>query len=398
MPNVLDASGLTIQTTQEIIDEIKNGDVGFAGMFSIYGTDINVDPNSPDGQMINIIAQAKADCLALIQQVYNSFDPDKAIGVSLNARAAINGVTRNPGTFTQQTVTVTVDRAVTVPGLDTAPTGPFTVSDGNGNLFALISSQVFGGAGTMDLPFQAVLLGPVSSLPNTITKIQTPTLGVTAVNNAAGPTTLGLTEETDFALRIRRSKSVSLPSQGYLQGLIGALLDTAGVTAAQVYENDTNTTDGNGIPGHSIWVVVAGGDLTDIANAIYVKRNAGCGMKGSVNVTVLQVDGSTFVISFDRPTPENLYISFNVTAIGSGSVDPAYIRSQLIALLVYDINQPADTTSIVSLIRAISPAASVSAEGVSSDGVTYVPLLTTSTIDRQWALDPTRIIINGLGP
>lgn len=398
MPNVLDASGLTIQTTQEIIAEILNGTVDFAGMLAIYGADINVDPNSPDGQMINIIAQAKEDCLELTAQVYNSFDPDKAIGVSLNARCAINGVTRNPGTFTQQTITVTVDRAVTVPGLDTFPTAPFVVEDGNGNQFELIATQAFGGPGSMDLPFQAVLLGPVSSLPNTINKIDTPLLGVTGVNNAAGPTTLGLTEETDFALRIRRAKSVSLPSQGYLDGLVGALLDTPGVTAAEVYENDTNTTDSDGIPGHSIWVVVAGGDLTAIANAIYVKRNAGCGMEGTINVSVLQVDGSTFIVSFDRPTPENLWISFNVTAIGSGSVDPTYIRAQLLLLLSYGINEPADTTTIVSLIRAISPAASVSSEGVSSDGVTYVPLLTPSTIDKQWALDPTRIVINGSHP
>lgn len=398
MPNVLDASGLTIQTTQEIIDEILNGTVDFAGMLAIYGADINVDPNSPDGQMINIIAQAKRDCLELIAQVYNSMDPDKAFGVSLNARCAINGVTRNPGTFTQQTVTVTVSQAVTVPGLDTFPTAPFTVEDGNGNKFVLTATQVFGGAGSMDLPFQAVLLGPVTSLPNTITNIKTPLLGVTGVNNAAGPTTLGLTEETDYALRIRRAKSVSLPSQGYLEGLLGALLDTDGVTAAAVYENITNATDGNGIPGHSIWVVVAGGQLTDIANAIYVKRNAGCGMKGSVNVNVLQVDGSNFTVSFDRPTAEPLYISFNVTAIGSGSVDPAYIRAQLLLLLSYGINQPADTTSIVALIRSIAPAASVSSEGVSSDGVTYVPLLNTATIDKQWSLAAARIVINGSHP
>lgn len=398
MPNILDSSGLTIQTTQEIIDEILLGTVDFSGMYAIYGADINVDPNSPDGQMINIIAQAKRDCLELITQVYNSFDPDKAIGVSLNARVAINGVTRNPGTFTQQTVTVTVSQAVTVPGLDTFPTAPFLVSDGNGNKFALVSTQAFGGPGSMDLPFQAVLLGPVSSLPNTITKIETPLLGVTGVNNAAGPTTLGLTEETDYALRIRRAKSVSLPSQGYVNGLTAALLNIPGVTSVRVYENDTNSTDINGITAHSIWVVVAGGDLTAIAQAIYVERSMGCGMVGSVTVLIMQIDGSPFTVRFGRPTPEDLWIKFDVTAIGSGSVDPVYIRAQLLLLLSYGINQPADTTTIVALIRAISPSASVSDEGVSNDGVTYVPLLDNAAIDNQWALDPARIIINGLGP
>lgn len=395
MPNVIDSNGLQIQSLQEIIDEILDGAVDFPGMRAIYGADINVDPNSPDGQMVHIVAQAKRDTLEFLTQIYNSFDPDQAIGVTLNARCAINGVARNAGTFTQITVTVTADRALTIAGLDTAPLAPFTVSDSTGNQFVLVAAHAFSGAGSADLAFEAKLLGPVAALPNTLTTIVTVQLGVVSVNNASGPTTLGLAEETDYALRIRRAKSVSLPSQGYLEGLVAALIDTTGVTVANVYENDTSSTDGDGIPGHSIWVVVRGGENMAIANAIYVKRNAGCGMKGSVSVNVLQVDGSYFTILFDRPVDEDLYISFDVTAI-TGSVDPTFIRNQLLAQLNYGINQPADTTSIVSLIRAISPNASVSNEGVSDDDITYVPLLSPSTIDRQWALAAARIIINGL--
>ncbi len=395
MPNAVTPTGLEIQTVQEIIAEILNGTTDFPGMYSIYGADINVDPNSPDGQMVNIIAQAKIDVLELCQQIYNSFDPDKAVGVALNARCAINGVVRNAGTFTILSVSVTVDRALTLAGLDTAPTAPFTVSDSSGNKFYLETAHVFSGAGTVALDFRSALLGPVSVLPNTVTTIVTVTLGVTAVNNASAPSTLGLTEETDYALRIRRQKSVALPSQGYLEGLLAALIDTDGVTQAVVYENDTDSTDANGIPSHSIWCIVLGGTNEDVANAIYVKRNAGCGMKGSVSVAVLQVDGSYFTIKFDRPTDEDLWIEFDVAAIGTGSVDPAYIRQQLLAQLSYNINQPADTTSIVALIKAISPNASVSNEGVSNDGISYVPLLDNTDIDNIWALDSVRIIING---
>lgn len=394
--NAIGANGLTIKSVEDIIAEILDGTQDFPGMRQIYGDDINVDPNSPDGQMVNIVAQSALDMEEYIQQVYNSFDPDKAIGVPLNARCAINGVIRNPGTFTQQTVTVTVDRALTLPGLDTDPANAFTVSDNTGNQYALITAAVLSGAGSTDLLFQAVLLGPVSSLPNTITKIVTITLGVSTVNNIAGPDTLGLTEETDYALRIRRQKSVALPNKGYLEGLIAGLIDTADVTDARVYENNTNATDGNGIPGHSIWCIVEGGENADIAQTIYVKRNAGCGMKGTVSVNVTQVDGSIFVILFDRPAAENLWIKFDVAAIGSGSVDPAFIRAQLLTQLKYMINQPADTTTIVSLIRAISPAASVSGEGVSNDNITYASLITNTAIDNKWALAAARIIINGV--
>jgi uncharacterized phage protein gp47/JayE len=393
MPNAIDSSGLTIQTTPEIIAEILDGAPGYPGMRQIYGADINVDANSPDGQMVNIIAQAKTDVLELSQQIYNSFDPDKAVGTSLDARCAINGVIRNAGTKTIQNVVVTTDRALTLPGLDTSVT-PFTVADTSGNQYQLVSTYAFVGAASTSLVFQAALIGAVSSLPNTIISIVTVTLGVTGVNNPATYTTLGLNEETDYALRIRRQKSVALPSQGYLEGLIGALLDTTDVTEAMVYENDTNTTDANGIPGHSIWCIVKGGTNQAVANAIYVKRNAGCGMKGTVTVSVPQVDGTYFPIKFDRPTSQNLYISFDIIAV-TGSVDANFIRSQILAQLSYTIAQPAVASEITSLVESIAPNGSISDMGVSDDGITYVSLLDTAAINNLWALASARIIING---
>jgi uncharacterized phage protein gp47/JayE len=393
MPNAIDSSGLTIQTTPEIIAEILDGAPGYPGMRQIYGANINLDANSPDGQMVNIIAQAKTDVLELSQQIYNSFDPDKAVGTSLDARCAINGVIRNAGTKTIQNVTVTTDRALSLPGLDTSVT-PFTVADTSGNQYQLVSTYAFVGAASTSLVFQAALIGAVSSLPNTIISIVTVTLGVTAVNNPATYTTLGLNEETDYALRIRRQKSVALPSQGYLEGLLGALLNTTDVTEAKVYENDTNTTDANGIPGHSIWCIVKGGTNAAVANAIYVKRNAGCGMKGTITVPVLQADGSFFSIKFDRPTSENLYISFNIVAV-TGSVDANFIRSQILAQLSYTIAQPAVASEITALVESVAPNGSVSAMGVSKTGSSYTSLLATSAINNLWALASARIIING---
>jgi hypothetical protein len=195
-------------------------------------------------------------------------------------------------------------------------------------------------------------------------------------------------------MRIRRQKSVALPSQGYLEGLLGALLNTTDVTEAKVYENDTNTTDANGIPGHSIWCIVKGGTNAAVANAIYVKRNAGCGMKGTITVPVLQADGSFFSIKFDRPTSENLYISFNIVAV-TGSVDANFIRSQILAQLSYTIAQPAVASEITALVESVAPNGSVSAMGVSKTGSSYTSLLATSAINNLWALASARIIING---
>ncbi len=396
MPNSVGPNGITIQTAAEIREEILNGTTDYPGMFEIYGANINVAPNTPDGQMIEIVTQAKLDGLDLIQQVASSFDPDQAVGILLDQRCAINGVTRQAGTATVIDVDVTVDRPLNLIGLDEDPTVAFTVSDSTGNNYQLVSSYGFGGAGVQTLSFQATVLGVLNPLANTLTIIVTVTLGVVSVNNATTATTVGTAEESDASLRMRRAQSVSKPSVGYVASVIGALFNVTGVTDVEVLENDTGSTDVNGVPGHSVWIIVAGTATTeDIANAIYLKRHAGTGQKGSVTYAVEQADGSFFTVEFDRPTAQDLWISFNVVPIAGGTVDAAYIRQQLLASLSYGINQQADITTIISLIRAISPSASVSDAGVSDDNITYVSLLDTAAVENQFETAAARIIING---
>lgn len=391
--NVIDSNGIQIQSLSDIINEILNGTTDYPGMYSIYGSDINVAPNSPDGQMINIIAQAKLDMLEFIVGVYNSFDPDLAVGVQLDERCAINGVFRNAGTFTITNVSVVTSAAVTLPGLDTFPEAPFTVADGAGNQFQLIATTAIGSATTTVCAFQAVTLGAVLTTLNTITNITTPLLGVASVNNPSAATTVGLAEESDYNLRIRRANSVALPSKGFLQGLYGGLIDVTGVTSVLVLENVTNSTDGNGIPGHSIWCVVAGGSNTDIANVIYLKRNAGCGMKGSVSVTITQVDLTTFAVLFDRPTAENLYIQLSMHAITGSLPDDAYVKAQLVAGLTYNIGQSADASTVVALLKEIAPNCAFSVVNVSSDGATWVALLAPTAVNYKFVLTTGRITV-----
>lgn len=395
MPNAVGPTGITIQTPAEIRDEILNGTADYPGMLQIY-PGANTAANTPDGQQVEIWVQGKTDCLELIQQVATSMDPDQAVGVLLDERCAINGVLRRAGTPTVVAVDVTVTQALNLPGLDSTTTSPFTVADSVGNSYQLVATHVFSGAGTDTLNFQSTVLGPLTPEANTITVISTITLGVSAVNNPGGATTVGTTEESDFSLRIRRQQSVSKPGTGYVASVSGALYNVDGVTDVRVLENDTGSVDSNGLDGHSIWVIVDGTATDiDIANAIYAKRHAGTGQNGGTSIGVLQVDGTYFTIRFDRPTSQPLWISFSLSPIGSTTVDANYVRSQLLADLSYRIGQPADTTTIVALIRAISSTVSVSAEGVSDDGATYVSLLDTAAVNNKFTLSAAHIIING---
>ncbi|RTL04647.1 hypothetical protein EKK58_10075 [Candidatus Dependentiae bacterium] len=390
MPNQITAAGISIQTYTEIVDEILNGTPETPGLIGIYGTDINVDSNSPDGQMVNIWALSKQDILDLIVQDYDSKDPDQAIGVALDGLSQLCGIYRQGGSYTRTEVVVTTDRNLNLTGLDGAT--PFTISDSNGNLFYLIeSASLTTGANTLN--FQAAQIGLVQIVPNTLTIAVTIVLGVLSVNNPSDPYEIGQEQETDAQLRIRRQKSVSIPAQGYLQALWGGLYTIEGLSQAVIYENVTNITDANGVPAHSIWVIVDGGSDNDVANMIYKYRSSGCGMKGTEVVPVDQVDGTTFDIQFDRAVSQNLWISFSLHSLSGGSIDTAAVKQYLADNYILTIYQPADITAIAALIHQYDPDLVVSSAGVSSVNAYYANQVYPTNLYNKWVVITTQINI-----
>ena len=114
--------------------------------------------------------------LDLNVQTYNSFDLDQAIGTALDRAAQYTGIFRKGGVYTQVVIQVVASAIVTLQGQDTAT--PFTISDINGNFFQLVTTTALS-IGTNNLTFQAVNIGFIQILANTLTVQVTPTLGVT---------------------------------------------------------------------------------------------------------------------------------------------------------------------------------------------------------------------------
>lgn len=403
MPNSIGPTGLTLATRDEIITYWT------AQFQAIYGADIVLSSDSPDGQLLNDFAQAVLDLQDLLQQVYNMMDPDSAVGVILDQRVAINGIQRQAGTFTVQPVTIGTNQPVNLYGLDQTDQPVYTVSDNNGNQWQLQATQLgFNpGSGGSPLNFQAANPGAIQSAIGAITVPVTIVLGVTSINNPSGPTTVGINEESDAQLKVRRQKSVSLASQGYLAGLLAALENITGVTSAFVYENTTATTDGNGVPGHSIWVIVSGtGAAADIAEAIYTKRNAGCGMFGATTFVVTQADGSSFVVSWDTVVPEPIFITFYASSL-NGTTPPNIAAildtsTGLPAIFAPGVAAEVNINQLATLVQKIDPNCLVQFSGSgtpstggfsTSSGGSYTPTLTPSTKNRQFAVTKPNIIV-----
>lgn len=360
MPNILDANGLQTATQSELVAQF------IADFQAIYGNDINLDQDTPDGQLMMIIIQSILDLEDLLTQVYNSFDPDLAIGKVLDQRVSLNGIQRQVGTYTTTDIEVVASAPCNLDGVDLQPDNPYTVKDNAGNEFVLLNSQTISGAGTYTYLFRAKNPGEVLTVPNTITQPVTIVLGIDSVNNPNAATSTGINEETDAQLRIRRLKSVSLPSQGYLSGLYALLNNLSNVNYAKVYENVTNVTDVDGIPGHSIWVIVDGGDPAEIADAIYRKRNAGCGMKGLQSYNISQVDGSLFPVFWDNVITETLYIAFDATSIdGINAPNIDYIRTNLPSLIPIDVYSTLNINQISAAVQQLDPNSLVTNAGFS---------------------------------
>lgn len=390
MPNQIDASGLQTATRAELLATYT------AALEVIYGVDINLDSDSPDGQEINIFIQAVLDLEDILQQTNNQFDPDNAVGVILDQRVAINGIQRQAGTFSVTPITLVISQSTTLFGLDQTDVAVYTVADNAGTQWQLQTTQNFASPGTFVVNFQAANPGQVLSQANTITVPVTIVLGVASVNNPSPQTIEGINEETDAALKIRRQQSVSLASQGYLAGLLAALKNINGMVSAFVFENLSSSTNGDGVPGHSIWVIVSGtASASDIAQAIYTKRNAGCGMFGATSFTITQVDGSSFNVFWDTVVSEPLFIKFTATSLdGVNAPNIAAIVSNLPTIFKPGVNQEVNINELATLVQQIDPNTLVTNAGFSvSSGGTYTNTLSTAAKNNQFVVSSPDVIV-----
>lgn len=393
MPDTIGLNGLETKSLTTLVAELSTS------LQTVYGSDINIDSNSPDGQLINIIAQEGVDLRELITLVNADFDPDQAEGAILDQRLAINNVKRSAGTFSSVDISIITDRSISFIGLDTsvndvspAVVGLYTVKDSAGNLCYLRDSFVSGSSGTFVKEFRAGSLGAVLIPASTMTTPVTILPGVLSVNNPNPATTIGSDEETDSAVKIRRRKSIAASSVGLLGSVEGALTLLSGVTAAFVSENYTGSTDAYGTPGHTIWAIVEGGTSADIAQVLYAKKSLGCDMRGDVSYSVPRTLSRVFIAKFDRPINVNLYIKFTLT-YPNGVFDTSYIKTQIVNNVFWDIGQDAVNDVITTYVRTINSNYRVTSCVLSLDGITYSEIITSSSPQNRFVNAVSRISI-----
>ncbi len=292
---------------------------------AIYGADTYLEADSEDGQLLAVQAKSDYDTAALGAAIYNSFSPVTAQGIGLSRNVKINGLNRLEPSYSTVTVTVV--------GQEDTPIVNGIAQDILGQKWNLPASVTIPNTGTIDVLATAQEIGFVSAEANTITTIFTPTLGWQTVNNVAAATP-GAPVETDANLRVRQSVSTANPSLTVFDGTNGAVKNIPGVTKEKGYENDTDVTDANGIPEHSICCVVAGGDDTAIAQAIQVHKTPGTGTYGDTTVEVFDAHGMPLEISFQRAVTATIKVEITISVTDGWSNDYITLIQESVAAAI----------------------------------------------------------------
>ena len=217
-------------------------------------------------QPLGALAAATSNELALLWAVagvcYGGLNPANASGFVADAVASYTGTQRSQDTFGQVVATLTLEASAQVgTGALAAVTGQPTDmwellgpcnADGTGYVPGPVSAT---NAGTYYAMFQCTAPGTIEALAGTLTVIVSTSSGWDAITNALDATA-GAATEDDAALLAKRTEELASSGNGTVDALEAALYELSGVLGATVNENDTEATDGNGVPAHSMHVVL----------------------------------------------------------------------------------------------------------------------------------------------
>ena len=384
---------MTINENGLLIDEFSTIYNRLADKFKlIYGQDINLEQNSPDGQLLGIITNEIYDLQTLILHIYNSFDPDLAQGVELNKLLKLIAQTRRASTKSIVDITIVANANVTLPA-------DYTIIDENKNEW-VINAETTLIAGTNIVSFNAVNFGAIEASANTINDVVTVFPEIISVNNAL-PAEVGRDEESDVLLRKRRNNLLSVNSNSTIAGIYSKLFLLDTVTDAVIYENATDTYDAlKDLSAHTLWCIIDGGSIDEITKIIATDKTIGTDLKGTVTEdyieTFLKADGTTrqytHTVKFDRPSEIPLYINLIVSKrLPTDIIDIDAIKNKLVEKL-YSINEKATATELYAYVYSAGNTFIASNLEVSKDNITFGNTA-TNDYDEKFIISAVNIAI-----
>lgn len=320
-----------------------------------FGGGLNPQLSTPQGQLASSLAAIVADKDSEIAFICTQVDPQYATGRFQDAIAQIYFLDRKPATAT----VVICDLIGLVNTVISAGT---LALDTSRNTYALTASVTIPNSGSVSSTWKNILTGPTPCPEGTLNQVYQSVPGWDAITNPSDGT-IGQLVETASEFEIRRQNSVALNGRGTCPSIYAAVFSVANVLDVYVIDNPTSSTVLTGssnypVGPNSVYVAVLGGLASDIATAIWTKKDIGCSYNGNTSFTV--VDDSGY--SFPQPTynvkyeiPSALPILFAVQIVNAPSL-PANIVQLIQAAIIaqFQGTNGATMARIGSLILATS--------------------------------------------
>lgn len=253
------------------------------------------------------------------------------------------------------------------------------------------------GTGDIDVEAECEDNGATVALAGDIDHIVTPVSGWESVTNLLDAE-LGRDEALDAEYRLVQEVDLASPGTGTVDAIKEALLEIEGVTRVKIFVNNTDVTDVDGLPPHSIEALVRGGDDQDIWDALLANVAAGIATYGDEDGTAEDSEGNSHDMFFSRPDEITIWAVLDAY-FPTGEV-PTDAATQVKTALV--------AAGDARDVGANANVAQVYAGAMSVDGVFDVANVTVDSVDpavatsvavnaRQLAVwDSSRITVNVL--
>jgi hypothetical protein len=314
---------------------------------------LNLQPPDPIAVQTGINAQALYELWLLAAALYAGMNPDVATADQLAGLALLTGTKRLAATQAQVVATVNVNN-----GFSQAPGTMFATIVGFPsvlftNLTTVANSS--GGAANVVVTFVSVNTGQqgiTTIAPATLTIIQTPIGGWNTITNVSAGIP-GADLQLDPGLRISRDAELTASGSGSGAALRGqilkriqpgsiTILNVAGnpytvlvqTLACSVLWNDSEITDSNGLPPHSLEVIAYAPGFTApddkaLCALILSQKAAGIttysGGGTLVSQSITDSEGTVETILATRPSTQTITIAITVKCS-----NPSLVTAQMV--------------------------------------------------------------------
>lgn len=294
----LDSNGLTVKRMAELRADVESA------LENEFGDQISFDSDSNFGRLRDVAAELLHDHYELLEQVYQSMDPQQAKGVALDFIMAWTGISRKDAIPSRGEV------EISAPNGSTINEGYKFERDSTGDRVQTTETVTVSTGGSVRATAETVEDGAIP-IPSSGT--YEPVTTHPAVSGLSVPDdfALGRLRETDTEARLRRLESLQLPSQSISDGMTAALLDLEAVNDALVYNNRTSSTVTVGaanvsVPPHGFAPVVYPAPdpetESEIAQIVYTRIPQGINTGGANSFTVETIRGRELQFDYEVAT------------------------------------------------------------------------------------------------